>query len=617
MQPLNTPSAQSWSQKIITQMESFDSETFKAELRKLFTFRRNPVAITKSILFTIGALLTFITFSGVLIGYAHGYRKFMADKGELPRLYKLPRPVIVAMILGGVLVWSILIGALLLVRMLFSEAFMMSWASYIFLGVNILLSLFVYGFFRRWRVSNWNLLAQSDTHGTARYANVEKDFADMINRPGLYIGGPLRFTEKGNILTCAGTRGGKGANFLMKNVFDAYGFEGSKVIIDVKGELCAVWAKHLISIGKRVVILNPWDLLDGLVPGKSPYNPLDMVSDPSSPHLIDDLSIIAEMIIPRKDDDKNRFFSDNARNIIASLLLHLVTTDKIEKPTLVHLWEWTRLYGKEWDELLADMADSNHPVHGATLRNAANECLKMMEANETYSSIMSNVLESTNFIKSGPLQQSLQSGLDPYTVADGNTIVFVVFPVDKLQSHPNWLRLVVSTLMRSIVRKPSKHRTVFICDEAASLGHSKEWETALAAYAGFNITMWLVYQDLAQVADIYGKRWESVMANCTVRQFTSIRDHFTADYIHKLMGESTRLVYGQDWMGNISEKEATQRPLATANEVTRMSENSMIVFVGERPVAVFPKHPYWLDPAFKDASGNNLYEPNPYIEDSL
>ena len=61
-----------------------------------------------------------------------------------------------------------------------------------------------------------------------------------------------------------------------------------------------------------------------MVEQKSNYNPLSILSDKSSPHLTDDIKIIAEVLVPHKPNDHNAFFQDSARNIVSALLLYLV-----------------------------------------------------------------------------------------------------------------------------------------------------------------------------------------------------------------------------------------------------------------------------------------------------
>ncbi|HEY1011002.1 MAG TPA: type IV secretory system conjugative DNA transfer family protein [Daejeonella sp.] len=604
--------------KLSARIETLTADEFKAQFKELLRMERNPAAIIKLLLFIIGAFFTAFSFAGMILGYVRGYNKFMRPKEELPRFTNLPLIVKIAMLLGVAFVWALVFLAIQVWFILGEIQPDFEKGAVVFFGANLLMSLFVYIAFRRWRYGVWSLLLEVDKNGTARFATPE-DLEPYRGKNGLYIGGNYAFADKGHALLVCGTRGGKSQNVLMANVLRVANYEGSMVYIDPKGEAAAVCANYLRKSGKRVVILNPWDLLGDLLGPSTNYNPLSFLSDKSSEHLIDDVSLIAELIVPLTDDDKNKFFTDSARNLIAGLLLHLVTTDTVDDPDLGMLWQWLRLHGKKWDELLADMYESKDPVYGNAVKMAASEIAKQMGSAETFSSIISNALEATSFLKSHALQKSIGSGgFDPYSLTDGNTVVFVVLPFDKLLTYSNYMRLVVATLMRAVVRKPSKeNKTTFIIDEAFNLGYMREFETALSGYAGYNISLWLVYQDLNQIMGTYGKKWESIMANATIRQFMSIRDVFSLEYISKMLGDKTRVTFKQNIFGTITEVKSSHRPLATPNEVMRMSQENMLLFTGENPAMVLPKLPYYQMPQLKDVNGNNLYDPNPYIENSL
>lgn len=115
------------------------------------------------------------------------------------------------------------------------------------------------------------------------------------------------FSDKGHLLTVAGTRGGKGTNLIIPNLLGITDYSGSWVVIDPKGENAAITAKYQKSVGRKVVVLNPWDLLNEHLDEPQSYNPLDLLADKESMHLVDDVQIIAEMLVPIEKGDKNRF----------------------------------------------------------------------------------------------------------------------------------------------------------------------------------------------------------------------------------------------------------------------------------------------------------------------
>jgi type IV secretion system protein VirD4 len=270
----------------------------------------------KIVLFAGGVFFTAFSFAGMILGYIRGYNKFMRPKEELPRFTNLPFIVKVAMLLGVVFVWVLVFVAIQVWFILAEIQPDFEKGAVIFFGANLFMSLIVYLAFRRWRYGVWNLIMETDKSGTARFAT-PKDLEPYRGKNGLYIGGDYAFADKGHALLVCGTRGGKSQNVLIANVLRVSNYKGSMVYIDPKGETAAVCANQLRKSGKRVVILNPWDLLGELLGPSTNYNPLNFLSDKSSEHLIDDVSLIAELIVPLSDNDKNKFFTDSARNMIA------------------------------------------------------------------------------------------------------------------------------------------------------------------------------------------------------------------------------------------------------------------------------------------------------------
>jgi len=589
-----------------------DLEVSSEDLKELFRSDPNPEFLPKLGLYLLGILLTPITLAGALIGYGRAYNRFLKPRDIYPRLFSLPPIVRVAMIIGAVLIWAAIIVVVVFI-LLTTEAIQSANSAAVlgYLLVNLIFTFFVYGGFAGWRRGKDAIAIESEKFGTARFAR-EDELAEFVGQKGLYIGEGHTFADKGHLLTVAGTRGGKGTNLIVPNLLGMGGFEGSFLVIDPKAELAAITGRYQRESGKNVVVLNPWDLLSEHVGQTSSYNPLDILSDKSSPHLIDDADIIAEMIVPVEKDDKNKFFTDNARIIFSGLVLHLVTTHDRQSRTLEKLWKWVRYSGDDWDNLLADMAINIDPVNGEAVRIAANGILQLMKAGDkTFGSIMGTLIQCTDFLKSPSLQKSLQSGFDPAILSEGNTIVYVVIPVDKLQSHSRWLRLVVTTCLRAVVRKSNK-KVCFLLDEFAALGYLPEIENALSTYAGFNVTVWPILQSLIQLKGIYGDKWEVFVGNTAVKQYFSVNDNFTADYISNSIGQTSHVTGFRSIMG-LQEPNANARPLVSPDEVRRGSGDNMFVFIGAKPVTLFAKLPYYYMIELYGKDGEVRYDKNPYL----
>jgi type IV secretion system protein VirD4 len=573
------------------------------EFQELIKFKANHEKRSQFWIFMVGVLFMPITLAGALIGYVRGYNRFMRRKKLLPDFYPM-RPIVrISMIMGGVIIWFFVFGVWLLAFLSGGRGY----GEYIFLyylAINTALSALVYAIFRLWRTGANNAAIEAHKFGSARFAHDDELFT-LKKTEGYYIGQGHLFDDLGHLLTVAGTRGGKGTNIIVPNLLDAGNIQTSWVVIDPKGENAAITARYQREKGQNVIILNPWGLLADQVGEAQTYNPLDMV-DISSIHFVDDVQIVAEMIVPVEGSAKDPFWADCARSVVVGLLLYILTEKPKEEQSLGSLWELARLSGDDWDKLIQDMGSSMHKHHKKLLHNAANEILKLSAASdETFGGIMASVLQATDFLKSPAMQTGLTTGFDPATLADGKTTLYVIIPADKLKTHYRWLRLVITSLMRAVIRKPNE-RVTFLLDEFAALGYISEIEVALSTYAGYKVTVWPILQTLVQLENLYGNNWQTFISSCTVRQFFSVNDLFSANYVSEAIGHTSNVLTTRSWFG-VKDAESTQRLLITPDELRRESGKRIFMFIADLPPTVVDKLPYYKVEQLNDRADKNPY----------
>ena len=576
------------------------------QVLSLFKNRKDYEGTNKTILFFVGFLLTPITLIGALWGYVRSYDRFLRGRNDPPDLAPLVPIQRVAMILGAVVIW--LVGYIIwkivvfLFQTFFSEEFLQSPGPLIIIGANLILTPLFLLFFNLWRNRIYNTITEATRFGTARFARNE-ELADLTLNQGLYIGNlNYAYPKQGHLITVAGTRGGKGVNLIIPNLLGKSNYEGSWVVIDPKGENAAITARYQRSKGQDVQILDPWRL-QAAAGSEATYNPLDLIASADNEHLSDDATIIAEMIVPSSDKGE-QFFNDRARSMISGMLIHIVLT--AENPHLGILWECLRRGDEQWNELVADMAVSDNPIVKAT----GNEILNIMtKSDKTFGSILSTAQQYTDFLKSPALQRSLtKSNFEISKLSEGKTTLYIIIPADKLHSHYQWLRLVVTTALRAVIRNKNK-RVTFLLDEFAALGYISEIRTALSTYAGFNVTVWPILQSLIQLQDKYGKDWETFLGNTAVKQFFNVGDNFTADYLSSALGETTFITYPNDGQGH-PRANATARRLVTPGEVRRGSGDNIFALIEQRPPTYFRKYPY-----YEIGELQERYDVNPYFND--
>jgi type IV secretion system protein VirD4 len=108
------------------------------------------------------------------------------------------------------------------------------------------------------------------------------------------------------------------------------------------------------------------------------------------------------------------------------------------------------------------------------------------------------------------------------------------------------------------------------------------------------------------VQALYGRGWQTFIANCGLKQFLGVGDIETAEYVEKLLGNATIKTRSQSSQGGISTSEA-RRPLLTAEEIMRLGAHEQIVLIGALKPLLITKTPFWEQSAVK---GRAL--PNPY-----
>lgn len=536
----------------------------------------------------MGALLTPITLAGFIWGYIFDYNRVLKKEGVTPSLLNAKTSTTIAMLVGAVLAWGCVYfgfkGFMWTAERIFDYRTFRE-LQYWLLIANVVLSVLVIRWFERWVAEVELELAEMQRFGTARFAN---EGEIKSSGKGLFIGGSYTYDKQGHIITVAGTRGGKGVNLIIPNLLGAGDYKGSWVVVDPKGEAAAITSRWQKSQKRRVIKIDPWG-------GGDSYNPLDLL-DPQSDDFADDSGIVAEMIVPIKPGASD-FFADRARSFINGILMHHVMTQDREDWNISFVWEALRLDREKWIALLSEMSVSENKVVQAT----ANEIINVLETSEkTYGSILSVAQQHTDFLKSPALQKSLKSSFDSRTITDGNTTVYITIPADKLKTHYQWLRLVVTTLMRISVRN-RKERITFLLDEFSALGYIPEIEVALSTYAGYNITVWPILQNLMQLETAYGKGWETFLGNTAVKHFFTVRDNFTAEYISRSFGDRTFI----SKMGG--KPNATARRLATADEIMRASGDFIFCRIEDYPPTYFEKFPYYLDKDFQGRSDKNPY----------
>ena len=571
----------------------------------LFRPSKNREGKMKLLLVLVGFFLTPVSLFGSILWYQRGYGRFMEPKKEFPRLFSLPPIMRFAMVVGAIIIWVVIF---IFSKMMFAAMSLIAGRQFsdnprffvIYLFVNVFFTMIALLIFSIWRHRKIKYIEECKRHGTAEKARPDQ-LQPYSEAKGIYVGDGIFYGKQGHAISVAGTRAGKGVNQLLPNLLMHNLFPGSIICFDPKGENTAITARILEESGKKVIILNAWNVLGF---GNTPFNCLDILKHDRI-NLSDDVQLIAECIVPTDPNARDKHFDDKARTYIAGLILHLVTSAKKEDQHLGTIWQWLRLDENGWALLLADMMLNDDSNVGDIVKATANEIVSLMKTSDReYGSVISTAQRNTDFIKSPALRDSLVSSPDfhPADLAEGDIALFLIIPADRLKSHSAYMRLVITSLLRSAVRNQGKD-ILFLIDEAYAMGYHSEIELALGLYAGFGIHLWTFWQSLVQLQDLYPKTWENFIACCSVRSFFNISDNFSAEYLSKMFGQTSVPEYNDN--GQI--RGASARALITPDELRRESNEVIYAVIDQLPVAELRKLPYYK--MGLDCDPNPYYKP--------
>lgn len=453
-------------------------------------------------------------------------------------------------------------------------------------------------------------------------------------RPGrlLWYQGPS------HILTMAPTRAGKGVGAVVPALLQ---YPGSVVCMDVKGENFHVTHARRLEMGNAVHVLDPFR-----VTGEHGFhacaNPLDTI-DTRGAHkdrALDDCRTLAEMLV-EEEGKENRHFSDEGRSLLACFLLHVCDEyhGRPEERTLIKVRELLTLAEKPFRRQLERMSCSDNPL----VRRGVARLQQKEERERT--GVISTAQRGIDFLDSLPMANVLVPPLAESLGAIGSVpagrsrrvdlslikgespmTLYIVLPPEALKTHAAWIRMMIACTNNMITRISGRprHRVLLLLDEFAQLGHIRPVVEGISLVGGYGALFWLIVQDLAQLKGLYKDNWETLFANCDVKQCFGTNDWTTADLLSRMTGETTLFSEGgssgsgrsfgksrghsTNYGESVSEK---GRRLLLPDEVMRLPATSQLLFVKGSPPLLAHKINYLRDPEFRGADGEALFAKNP------
>jgi type IV secretion system protein VirD4 len=468
----------------------------------------------------------------------------------------------------------------------------------------------------------------TDTHGQARFA-WQSDLRRarlMPHKSGIYLGQffnsnqpkkwgqAVEYPDGVHLITIGRTGSGKGTGLIIPNLST---LQRSIIIIDPKGEAAAITARKRATFG-RVVILNPFNLLTEKCPwlNSNGFNPLATVR--SDDNFVDDCTIIGQSLVKQEESGNGRFFSGSAHDLVTAFVMHEILTRGAQANLANVRTMLTEPWGGDERSGPTGIAKTIAEMTLSPFEPLRSKAGRFRNASNSTRDVISTATNETSFIDSPQIAKDLSSG-KYFRFAEMKeflTTVYLILPATHLESHSNWLRLIIASALRELLASPANGASppvLFMLDEFAQLGHLPAISTAMNIARSFGVQLWPFVHDMNQLKNIYGENWENFLGASAALTAFAPRDLFTAQHLSKLCGNKTIIVESQNDRtganGTGSGRAPQGVPLIRQEELRAMPPGQMLCFVD--PVA----HPFMARaPGYWETKFKRGLDDNPYYQ---
>lgn len=466
---------------------------------------------------------------------------------------------------------------------------------------------------------SWRFNKDRTTFGSAAFLKPWDALrAGLFKKRGILVGDWLGllpvFYDGTHSVTFGESGSGKGTGAILTNALRApFAF-----LNDPGGENAAIASKAWRRKGYEVYVINPFGMHED-APWSLPkhgFNPLDIL-DASSRHFAANAKLIAEQLIPRSGSEggSNKYFKDAAESFLQVLLMYVVRVYPPEKRHLGTIFDLVYAGPDEWEALIEEMRF--HPECQDIVSKIANAMdRKDDQASAEFSAIMSTAQQDLAWLGDPVMQENLKRSDVDFAALKGTTrdgkkvkgaIIAVVLPLEYNESHAAIPRLALGCAIQEMQRLPlAREKVLFIIDEAAALGKITRFPNWLATLRKYRVVLWPIFQNLGQVEALYERNWQTILANCGLRQFIGVGDLQTAEHVSKLLGQLTVKTQSLNHEGKLSESEA-RRALREIDEILYAPRKEQLAFINKNRPCILRTTPYWGRPELR-----GTFNPNPY-----
>lgn len=427
----------------------------------------------------------------------------------------------------------------------------------------------------------------------------------------------VRLTNAVHTAVFAPTGVGKGVSCVIPHLLTC---PDSMVVVDFKGENARLTADARRKMGHRVVVLDPFGIAT-----REPdtFNPLQFI-DRDSRTALDDCRDLAEALVVRTGQEKERHWDDSAEAWIAAMAATVATFAEAGDKSMQSVR--SLLTNPEKMAAAIKLMTESDAWEGMLAR--LGHQLTQFKDKEL-SSVLSTANRHLRFLDTLTVAASTKaSSFDPADLLTGKMTVYLVLPPEHMRAQSALLRLWIGSLLRAVVKGGLQETTKvhFVLDEAASLGHMDALDDAVDKFRGYGVRLLLLYQSLGQLKKCFPDGQDQTLLSNVTQVFFGVNDPQTAEYVSNRLGERTILV-ASGGTGSGSSRQTSQsgtdghtystnnnqnwqqlgRKLLKPEEVTALPDRVAITFAPGVP-PLWTRLVRYYEPEFNRPGGTGLWK---------
>jgi type IV secretion system protein VirD4 len=454
---------------------------------------------------------------------------------------------------------------------------------------------------------------QLTEYGQARFQRRSEMKANgLLQPPGLglvygKLGAPTsrapfvsaRFEKFPHCLVVAPTRAGKGVGYVIPNTLL---FNGSIVVLDVKGEIFEATSRHRQAEGDAVFRFAPFDFEHAT----HRYNPLERVARiANSEQRYTELAKIADYFLTVSDKGNAGDFLTEGRELFVAAGLLAIERGKPSIGEISRI-----LFGQGATQAV-------YAEHGLEVKhpNAAQTFRKFAGYSDRTLSSHASVLGGAGMtLWNNPAVDRATSGNDfSFDMLRKTPIsVYVVVNADDIRTLSPLVRLFFGELiatLRATLPDPKREPwpVMVLLDEFDQLGPMPIVEQALKQLAGHGARVSIITQSIPGLDNIYGENVRmSLESAAGMKLYLAANDKKTAGEISDALGKTTKLSVSdsvsrdRDFLQRRSvSRRMEERPLLTPDEVRRLNPDQAILIPERQNPILVQRIVYFRDPLFR------------------